>query len=364
MKSWYSITAKGDSLAEISIYEEIGMFGVTAKQFLEDMKSVGARRILLRINSNGGDVFEGLAIYNRLREHAAGVEVRVDGIAASMASVIAMAGAPVKMAEGAFLMLHNPGGLVMGNAEDMRETAELLDKVRGSLVTAYERKSGLSAAKICDMLDKETWLTAAEAKALGFVDEVTEPLKLAARFDSRRFRNPPPQLSPTAPTAMNPLRTSILAVLAISDPADSPLSDETLTAKLNEKMGTLTALSAERDQLKAERDNLTAQFTELTVAANKAKSDLTAAQTSITSLLAERDEAKKFLATASGNITRLEALCGVKGVNASAAVPGMEESAAGGHVFDQWCAATGPAKQKLWNEHKEAIRAEATARGI
>ena len=182
-KSWYSIENKTATECEICIYDEIGMWGITAKDFLTEMKTAGDRKIKLRINSPGGEVFDGLAIFNRLSEHAPGVEVCIDGIAASMASVIAMCGAPVKMAENALLMIHNPSGLCMGNAADMRDLADMLDKVRGSLTGAYERKTGKTTEEIVAMMDEETWLNATEAKAMGFVDEITGPMKMAANFD-------------------------------------------------------------------------------------------------------------------------------------------------------------------------------------
>jgi ATP-dependent Clp protease protease subunit len=182
-KNWYTITNKGEAEAEVCIYDEIGMWGITAKDFLTELKSVGNRKIVLRINSPGGEVFDGLAIYNRLREHAPGVEVRIDGIAASMASVIAMVGAPIKMAENALLMIHNPSGVCMGDAEDMRELADMLDKVRGSLTGAYERKTGKTAEEITALMNAETWLNAEEAKEGGFCDEITGAMKLAAKFD-------------------------------------------------------------------------------------------------------------------------------------------------------------------------------------
>ena len=180
MKNWFTITNKSELSAEVCIYEEIGSYGITAKEFLDQIKNVGKRKITLRINSPGGEVFDGLAIYNRLREHVGGVEVRIDGIAASMASVIAMAGAPVSMAENALLMVHNPSGLCAGNSGDMRELADMLDKVRGSLTSAYERKTGESAEVIGAMMDAETWMTAQEALAAGFIDEITGELKMAA----------------------------------------------------------------------------------------------------------------------------------------------------------------------------------------
>ena len=180
MKNWFTITNKSELSAEVCIYEEIGSYGITAKSFLDQIKNVGKRKITLRINSPGGEVFDGLAIYNRLREHAGGVEVKIDGIAASMASVIAMAGAPVSMAENALLMVHNPSGLCAGNSGDMRELADMLDKVRGSLTSAYERKTGKTTEEIGAMMDAETWMTAQEALAAGFIDEITGELKMAA----------------------------------------------------------------------------------------------------------------------------------------------------------------------------------------
>jgi ATP-dependent Clp endopeptidase proteolytic subunit ClpP len=180
MKNWFAITNKSEASAEVCIYEEIGSYGISAKAFLDEIKNVGNRKITLRINSPGGEVFEGLAIYNRLREHPGGVEVKIDGIAASMASVIAMAGAPVTMASNALLMVHNPSGLCVGNSDDMRELADMLDKVRGSLTGAYERKTGKSTEEIGAMMDAETWMTAQEAMDAGFCDEITGELKMAA----------------------------------------------------------------------------------------------------------------------------------------------------------------------------------------
>lgn len=321
MKSWYSIVAKSDTLAEISIYEEIGYFGVTAKTFLSDLKAVGNRKIVLRLNCPGGDVFEGMAIYNRLKEHAPGVEVRIDGLAASMASVIAMAGTTVKIAENALIMIHNPSTLAWGDADEMRDAAALLDKVRDSLITAYERKTGLSSAKIIALLDAETWMNATEARELRFVDEITEPLKMAARFDTSKFRN--------APTpAMNPLRTSILALLSLTDPAEQPLSDEQISAALTEKFGTLTALTTERDDARAELVTIKAQFDAITTEANTAKADLVTAKASIVSLTDKLTATEGRLAKSDENTTRLEALCGVKGIPTNAAVPNLGEQSA------------------------------------
>ena len=139
-------------------------------------------------------MFDAVAIYNALKRHAGPVTVWIDGIAASAASYIAMAGDEVVMPENAFLMIHDPSGLVMGTADDMRAMAEALDKIKGSLVAGYVAKSGGAEDDIAALMAKETWLDAAEAVELGFADRLAEPVRIAARFDVGRFRNAPPAL--------------------------------------------------------------------------------------------------------------------------------------------------------------------------
>lgn len=187
MKSWYSIQAKADQAAEISIYDEIGFWGVTAKQFIGDLKAIDATTIKLAINSPGGAVFDALAIYNALRQHPANVEVTIMGVAASAASIIAMAGDTVVMPENAFMMIHNPLNMAYGNADDLREMADVLDKIGASLVGIYARRTGLPEDEIKALLDAETWLNAEEAVLKGFADELQPELKVAASFDMERL---------------------------------------------------------------------------------------------------------------------------------------------------------------------------------
>lgn len=187
MKSWYSIQAKADQAAEISIYDEIGYWGVTAKQFIGDLKAIDATTIKLAINSPGGAVFDALAIYNALRQHPANVEVTIMGVAASAASVIAMAGDTVVMPENAFMMIHNPLNMAYGNADDLREMADVLDKIGASLVGIYAKRTGLPEDEIKALLDAETWLNAEEAVLKGFADELQPELNVAASFDMERL---------------------------------------------------------------------------------------------------------------------------------------------------------------------------------
>ena len=194
MRSWYAIRARVEG-AEVSIYDEIGAYGVSAKSFLDELAALpGEAPLTLRLNSPGGSVFDAVAIYNALKRHAGPVSVWIDGIAASAASYIAMAGDEVVMPENAFLMIHDPSGVVCGSADDMRAMAEALDKIKGSLVAGYVAKSGGAEDDIAALMAKETWLDAAEAVELGFADRLAEPVRIAARFDIGRFRNAPPAL--------------------------------------------------------------------------------------------------------------------------------------------------------------------------
>jgi ATP-dependent Clp endopeptidase proteolytic subunit ClpP len=194
MKSWYTIRARASG-TEVLIYDEIGAYGVSAKGILAELGALpDDAPIDLRLNSPGGSVFDAVAIFNALKRHAGPITVWIDGIAASAASYIAMAGDEIVMPENAFLMIHDPAGLVMGTAEDMRATAEALDKVKGSLIQGYASKSGKAEEEIAALMAAETWLDANEALDLGFIDRIAEPVRIAASFDIGRFRNAPPLL--------------------------------------------------------------------------------------------------------------------------------------------------------------------------
>lgn len=199
----YSMKAKGKSEAEIILYGDVGdswFGGVTAKQFADDLKAVGkVDTINLRINSAGGDVFDGLTIYRLLVDHPARVVTHIDGLAASIASVIAMAGNEIRISESGFLMIHNAWGISIGQADDMRTMADLLDKTTGSIRDVYVARTGNEAAPVEKWMDEETWFTAAEAVENGFADSVSESLRIAARVDpaKHRFRHPPKAIAGT-----------------------------------------------------------------------------------------------------------------------------------------------------------------------
>jgi ATP-dependent Clp protease protease subunit len=165
-------------------YDEIGAFGIGADEFSAALKALGTvSRITVSINSPGGEVFAGLSIYNMLKRHPAHITTRIDGVAASIASVIAMAGDEIIMPENAMMMIHNPAGAALGTSSDIREMADALDKISGSLVSSYASKTGLAREKIEAIMAAETWLTASEAVELGFADKIEKPVKIAAHFD-------------------------------------------------------------------------------------------------------------------------------------------------------------------------------------
>jgi ATP-dependent protease ClpP protease subunit len=195
--------------AEIFLYDMIGGWGITAQQFGKDLRALGeVKQIDLRINSDGGDVFDGRAIFTLLAQHPARVVTHIDGLAASIASLIALSGNEVRAADGSFFMIHNAWGVSIGDAEEMRKTADLLDSVNQSLIDTYQAKTRLDQKEIKQLMSEETWMTATEAKERGFVDVVSEPLKIAALTIHQElgFKNPPQALLPNRVAALSAIQ--------------------------------------------------------------------------------------------------------------------------------------------------------------
>ena len=189
-KKWFNIQGKAtDAVAEVYIFDEIGAYGITAQDFISEMKEYKDTPVNLRINCIGGDVFDGMAMYNIIKKREAKTTAYIEGIAASMGSVIALAADEVVMAENSLFMIHNAWGGAMGEAEDMRKTASILEKISGEIANIYERKTRLSLNRIVEMMDKETWLNAQEAYELGFIDLISDSIKVAAKYDVSKFKN-------------------------------------------------------------------------------------------------------------------------------------------------------------------------------
>jgi len=195
-RNWYCIENNQDDTADLLIYEQIGTGffddGVNAKDLVNEIKNLDVSKINVSINSPGGNVFDGNAIYNALRAHKAEVEITIDGLAASIASVIAMAGTVI-MPENAMLMIHDPSGYAAGNAKDMEKMAGLLAKIKKGILAAYQNKTGLEETELSDLMAQETWFTAQEALEKGFADSVIGKVQIQASFHDRlsRFKNVP-----------------------------------------------------------------------------------------------------------------------------------------------------------------------------
>ncbi|RSN26503.1 hypothetical protein DMC63_01315 [Streptomyces sp. WAC 05977] len=173
-KTWYRIKNLVDqpSTAAIYLYEEIGYWGCEASDFVRELMALRVDNIIVHINSPGGDVFDGLAIYHALRDHSATIEVRVDGLAASAASFIAMAGDRIIMQRNATMMIHDASGFCIGNAADMQKMVDVLDQASNNIADIYMQQAGGTVEAWRAAMREETWYTGAEALAAGLCDEV------------------------------------------------------------------------------------------------------------------------------------------------------------------------------------------------
>ena len=212
-KKPFRMAAK-DGVGEIFIYEDIGESfwgdGTTAKSFADDLKALGKVRILnIFVNSPGGSVFVGLSIYNQLRRHTARKNVFIDGIAASIASVIAMAGDEINIAANGFMMIHKPMAGNFGTDTEHHKIGDQLTKIGDSIINTYAERTGSPENVIGDMMEAETWMNAEEAVELGFADKITEEVQIAARFDLGQFSNVPEDVAAKLDLAKNPPKVEL-----------------------------------------------------------------------------------------------------------------------------------------------------------
>lgn len=185
---WYQFRNVAADEAELFLYDEIGAWGTLAEDFIAELKAITAPKLRVRVSSPGGSVFEGVALANALRAHPGEVTVQVDGIAASIASVIAMAGDRVVIQPQAMIMVHEAAGGCLGNAKDMQDMADLLDKISDNIAGAYAAKAGGDVAEWRQVMVKETWFTAEEAVEAGLADEMVQPKKKPAPDDEPEMR--------------------------------------------------------------------------------------------------------------------------------------------------------------------------------
>ena len=285
MTKFYALEKSNDGTATIHLYDEVGAFGAGSKEFLSDLAKLDGQHIHLRINSPGGSVIEGSAIYNSLRRHKGGLTVHIDALAASMASVIAMAGAPVYIADNALMMIHNPWTISAGDADQLRKEADLLDKLKSTLVNAYVRKTGMEQNQIAEMMDAETWLDAVEAVALGFADAIEEgvaaaatatPESLRARFDKFAKGMTEPVVTET-PEQPEVVETPEASIVSESAPADQPAVEVVETPAAEEVVEEIPAEEVAEPQAKASAaDSILAKYNELSAKLDSALAEASA----------------------------------------------------------------------------------------
>lgn len=187
--NWYRIENAAAEEVSVYIYDEIGYWGKTADDFVQELNSISSPKLVIHINSPGGQVWDGIAIHSALMASKAHVTVEIDGLAASAASFIAMAGDNIRMARHATMMLHDASGLQWGNATAMRAEADLLDKVTLNIADIYALQAGGTAQSWFDRLNnQEMWFTGPEALAEGLVDEITIPDEPTDRIQSAPTR--------------------------------------------------------------------------------------------------------------------------------------------------------------------------------
>lgn len=354
------------------LYQDIGGFGTSAADFIDQVNALGDDQpIDLRINSTGGDVFEGYAIYNALRRHKADVTVYVDGLAASIASYIAMAGNQIFMAENAMLMIHLPYSGGAGTADEMRKNADILDMITSSLVDAYASRTGIPDTEIRKMLGEETWMDSRQALAFGFVDGVTEPLEMAAKFDVTalsKFKNVPEKLKLMATEPKH--EDSAAALRAVEAEETSHIEAATITpdakpsifARVKAMLADKSEFMSQIESYKAQLEEKDAEIVKLSGLLSTSSAALDAAMKDLSQFKADASDLETRLAqfeaeakTASERAIDIVAAAGFPQDKLPAAEPeGTAKSAT--DLLNEYEAIKDPAERtRFYRTHKDAI---------
>lgn len=191
---WYKIENLSEDNTEIMIYDVIGWPFNDASELVSSLSTMQDKKITVRINSPGGDVFDAVSIFNALQSHKSKVTTRIEGLAASSASFLALAGKEVQAYPNTMIMIHDPWVCVAGNQYELRETADILEKLAGQMVDIYASNSNIGKKEIKEMMKAETWFTAKEAKEKGLVDTIIDEKAVKAQFDLSMFAHTPDDL--------------------------------------------------------------------------------------------------------------------------------------------------------------------------
>ena len=373
MKTWFDIKAAagGEKQTEVMIFDEIGLWGVTAKDFATALKEIPEdHAITVRINSPGGSVFDGYAIFNALKARSAQITTKIEGLAASMASVIALAGSKVTAAANSIVMIHNPWSGVSGDSDDLRKMADLLDKLTGQLVGIYAAKTGLPEADVRAAMDAETWFTGAEAKEWGLVDDLTDEIQAVASFDVSRFRNAPKALAEKpAPIAAEPQQPDAIATItAERDELKAKLETvETQAAHSAEQIAALKVESDQRasaiDAEKAAHALTKAQLDESRAELLRRDAEIAVGSAIASGRLAETaraDFVSRYVKNADDTKAILAALPVARG-NAPVPPESKEENVTDAAILAEYRTLKGKARDAFFAKHTDAIWRAASA---
>lgn len=353
MKTWFEMKAAagGEKKTEVMIFDEIGIWGITAKDFATALKAIpDDHAITVRINSPGGSVFDGYAIFNALKSRAANVTTRVEGLAASMASIVALAGSKVTAAANSMFMIHNPWSGVAGDSEDLRKTADLLDKLTSQIVGIYAGKTNLPEEQVRAAMDAETWFTAEEAKEWGLVDEITDGISAVASFDVSRFRNAPQALA-QKPSDADAVRAELEQVKVMHSERITELKADAdgLALNLSAAETALASAITERDAAKAELAKRDAEAA-VDTAINAGRLAPTARAEFVALFLSDVEKAKAILAA-------IPQACG----NPPVPPEDKGETSSDAQVLAEYRALKGDTKYQFFAKNKDAIWRAASA---
>lgn len=299
--NWFKCKYVNKSI-EVDIFDEIGGWGIYAKDFKDEVNNLisenNPSEVFININSPGGSVFEGIAIHNYLKSLPIEVTAKIDGLAASIATIISLGADNIVMGEGSFFMIHNPSGGLMGEADDFRKQADVLDKIKDTLVTIYTSKSNLSSEKIAELMDNETWLTAQEALEFGFVDSIAEGLKAVACVGEKfknEFNNIPNIIMENSKETVETVETpKVENTIEVTEETTSILDKlKNLIGLSEEKKEAHKELNNLYESVKTENVELTNKLDEVNALVDEQKDVLNKAHDEIVALKSEIENIKK-----------------------------------------------------------------------
>lgn len=259
-QNWFKmqLDAKNENAISIDIFGEIG-WNITAQDFKNELDKYSNYDVInVNINSIGGSVFDGIPIYNLLKANKAHVNTVINGLACSIASVIAMAGNTIKIYDGSYLMKHLPTSCSCGTSTEHTKSAEMLDNITNDIIKIYQTKFSNSADEIKDMLEKETWFSASELKELGIVDEILEGLEIAAKYDFKDYKNTPEQVKALFENKADEVvedetETEVEAIAETEVEAVAETDDETEINETDEVVETETEQDENLDESETEK---------------------------------------------------------------------------------------------------------------